>query len=111
VVLNDHWEDMRREGFISNRVFDALACGASVVSDRVSGIEDLAPGLVHTTGPDDGWQLLHDGLPTGSDPGVEERRRVAATVAADHSFAARASTLLEAALELVVSRERQTIRT
>jgi spore maturation protein CgeB len=32
IVLNDHWEDMRAEGFISNRIYDALACGAFVIS-------------------------------------------------------------------------------
>lgn len=111
VVLNDHWQDMRREGFISNRVFDALACGATVVSDRVAGIEDLAPGFVQTTGPDDDWQLLHDGLSAVADPRPDERLRVATSIAAEHSFHARASTLLAAVLELAVSRERQTIRT
>ena len=40
IVLSDHWEDMREEGFISNRVYDAVACGALVVSDRVDGIHE-----------------------------------------------------------------------
>jgi len=31
--LNDHWEDMRRFGFINNRVFDSLACGLPVLTD------------------------------------------------------------------------------
>lgn len=38
LVLNDHWPDMRDMGFVSNRIFDALACGVSVVSDNVAGI-------------------------------------------------------------------------
>ncbi len=33
ILLNDHWDDMRAEGIVSNRIFDALACGALVVSD------------------------------------------------------------------------------
>ncbi len=37
IVLNDHWDDMRDEGFISNRIYDALACGAFVISDRRRG--------------------------------------------------------------------------
>src|SRR5690606_31059764 len=41
VVLNDHWEDMRLEGFLSNRLFDAVASGARVISDEVSGLGDL----------------------------------------------------------------------
>lgn len=39
VVLNDHWEDMRNKGFMSNRAFDILASGGVVFSDYVPGIE------------------------------------------------------------------------
>jgi hypothetical protein len=39
VVLNDHWPEMRQRGFLSNRLYDALAFGACVVSDHVAGIE------------------------------------------------------------------------
>lgn len=41
VVLNDHWPSMRDWGFVSNRLFDAVACGAPSVSDPVLGIEAL----------------------------------------------------------------------
>ena len=34
VVLNDHWPDMAAKGFISNRVFDVLASGATLVTDQ-----------------------------------------------------------------------------
>lgn len=37
--LNDHWEDMRRFGFINNRVFDSLACGLPVLTDVFPEIE------------------------------------------------------------------------
>ena len=40
VVLNDHWEDMREYGYISNRVYDALACGTLVLSDDVPGLAE-----------------------------------------------------------------------
>lgn len=43
VVLADHWDDMRDRGYVSNRVFDVLAAGSLVVSDRVQGIADLIP--------------------------------------------------------------------
>jgi GT2 family glycosyltransferase len=48
IVLNDHWDDMRTEGFISNRVYDALACGAFVISDPVEGIDAEFDGAVPT---------------------------------------------------------------
>lgn len=47
IVLNDHWVDMAREGFFSNRLYDALACGAFVVSDHVEGLaQEFDDGLV-----------------------------------------------------------------
>ena len=39
VVLNDHWDDMRDKGFISNRIFDALACKSFIITDDVLGLE------------------------------------------------------------------------
>ena len=41
VVLNDHWPSMREWGFVSNRLFDLMACGTPAVSDAVPGIETL----------------------------------------------------------------------
>jgi GT2 family glycosyltransferase/spore maturation protein CgeB len=40
IVLCDHWDDMREHGFISNRIYDALACGATIVSDEVVGLAE-----------------------------------------------------------------------
>lgn len=37
VILNDHWVDMKAEGFVSNRIYDALASGAKVISDKPEG--------------------------------------------------------------------------
>jgi glycosyltransferase involved in cell wall biosynthesis len=48
VLLCDHWDDMRAGGFVSNRVFDALACGALIVSDRCEGLFELFGDAVIT---------------------------------------------------------------
>jgi len=40
-VMNDHHPDMARWGFVSFRLFDALASGGFVVSDRNCGIEGI----------------------------------------------------------------------
>ena len=40
IVLCDHWDDMRDHGFASNRLYDAVACGAVVVSDDVAMLDD-----------------------------------------------------------------------
>jgi spore maturation protein CgeB len=48
IVLNDHWDDMCEHGFASNRIYDAVACGALVVSDRLDGLEERFGGAVVT---------------------------------------------------------------
>ena len=41
ITLNDHYDDMRREGFVAVRVFDILASGGFCISDKNSGIEEI----------------------------------------------------------------------
>jgi hypothetical protein len=41
IVLADHWPDMARLGFVSNRVFDAAASGTFVLSDRLPGLDEV----------------------------------------------------------------------
>lgn len=46
IILNDHHEDMIREGFINPRILDVLASGGFVISDRVDGMDDIFAGSV-----------------------------------------------------------------
>lgn len=95
VVLNDHWPDMAREGFVSNRLFDAVAAGARVVSDDAEGLRDVFGAAVRVVhGPDEVAAVL------AMDPddivGDDTARRAAAVrIAAEHSFDARAATLID----------------
>ncbi|MCM1989274.1 CgeB family protein [Oceanirhabdus seepicola] len=43
VILNDHWADMLKYGFINNRTFDALACGLPIISDFNEELFKLFP--------------------------------------------------------------------
>src|SRR5690606_9501237 len=61
VVLNDHWDTMAHEGFVSNRIFDVLACGTTVVSDHLPEVDDLFDGLVPTwRSPDELGHVVAD---------------------------------------------------
>lgn len=57
ILLNDHWEDMRDENFPSNRLFDALACGTFVISDKILSADTLFEGSIVTY---DGIEDLND---------------------------------------------------
>jgi hypothetical protein len=96
LVLADHWDDMAAEGFVSNRIFDAVAAGARVVSDRVDGLEALFGGAVQTYDSLDDLAALAS--PDGrakTFPDGAERVTLAERVRAEHSFDARAARLLE----------------
>lgn len=41
IVLNDHRPDMKKYGFINNRIYDATAAGALVVSDYMPEIKEI----------------------------------------------------------------------
>ena len=41
ILLNDHCEDMREKGFISNRIFDGFASGALIISDHIKGADNI----------------------------------------------------------------------
>ena len=104
VVLNDHWADMARDGFVSNRLFDAVACGARVISDEVAGLAELFEGAVQTyRTPEDLARLAGPGRELAF-PDEERRLAIAARVAREHSFDARARQLMDAALAV---RDRQ----
>jgi len=98
VVLNDHWRDMAEQGFLSNRLFDAVAAGAAVVSDGATGLADVFGSSVRIyRDADDLGRILG---PDGVLPTTTERRDAAARIARDHSFRDRAEVLLSRVNEI-----------
>jgi spore maturation protein CgeB/GT2 family glycosyltransferase len=94
IVLNDHWNDMREHGYISNRIYDALACGALVLSDDVPGLtERFGDAVAVYRSAEELHELIERLL---ADP-AERRRRGEegrAAVLAHHTFAHRIDELL-----------------
>jgi O-antigen biosynthesis protein len=96
VLLNDHWDTMRAWGFVSNRLFDALACATPVVSDPMPEIATMFGGAVPTyRDPDELHALVTAAL---DDAGAARRRadRGRAQVLARHTFDHRARHLVDA---------------
>lgn len=104
IVLNDTWPDMAEHGFISNRLYDAAASGAFVVSDAVDGIAEEFDGGVATFS--DGEDLRATVRAFLDRP--EERARMAATARAAvlgrHTVDRRVAVLMDAIGPLVVAR-------
>jgi len=94
IVLCDHYDDMRDEGFISNRAYDALACGAFVISDRVPAIEEEFDGGLVTYGDADELERLVDRYLDDPDERRQLAERGRAAVLARHTFAHRVDTII-----------------
>ncbi|MFK8020919.1 MAG: glycosyltransferase [Pseudomonadales bacterium] len=94
VLLNDHWESMLDNGFISNRLFDAAACGATVVSDHIDGLEEIFLNTLYS------YDGSADGLKSTIELAIEEkhaktdaRLTLAKHIRDKHSFRARAQEI------------------
>lgn len=95
ISLNDHWPDMREAGFINNRIFDALACGLPIVSDRHPALERLFPDeVLYYSSREELVERLEQGFLSWS--GVAAATRSAQErVRLEYSFAQRADRLLD----------------
>lgn len=100
VVLNDHWPDMAREGFLSNRLFDAAATGTRVLSDPATGLDDVFGDVVRTYDSSEDLARILRAPREEAFPSVDERLALAARIAHEHSFDARAAVLIERARHL-----------
>jgi GT2 family glycosyltransferase/spore maturation protein CgeB len=102
VLLNDHWDNMAAAGILSNRLFDAAACGARIVSDAVEGIDEIFHGHVASYRDADDLNRLVTELLSEDAGAREARRELAREVIEKHSFAARVNRILSVVAELVV---------
>jgi spore maturation protein CgeB len=88
---------MAADGFLSNRLFDAVASGARVISDQAAGLTEVFGDAVVTySSPEQLGEILKAPLETVF---AERSRRIenSARIAAEHSFDVRAAELIEAA--------------
>ena len=103
IVLNDHHLDMRRDSFASNRLFDAAACGARILSDRIEDLEEIFSGLVVPFDDEHDLAALI-AKPYDAFPDNAARREIAARITADHSFERRAELLVDDAVRAILQR-------
>lgn len=104
VVLNDHWPSMRDSGLVSNRLFDAAACGATIVSDPARGIQEVFGDAVRTYSTVQELRAIVQDVLRNPEAAKARGRALAEQVRAEHSFERRAEVVLQTATELVAQR-------
>ncbi len=96
IVLNDHWDDMRAEGLICNRVYDALACGACVVSDDLPELHERFGDAIVTYRTPEQLRAQIDRLLADPAERAQHGARGRAQVLEQHTFRHRVDVLLDA---------------
>jgi glycosyl transferase family 1 len=95
ILLCDHWDDMRRHGFVSNRVFDALACETFILADDNEAIAEELPEAVPTYSSQADLREKLDCYLASPDQRRRMARRGRELVLAEHTVERRVERLLE----------------
>jgi hypothetical protein len=99
IVLNDHWPDMEREGFISNRIFDVALSGGFVISRDFKGSDVFGGDLVTYRSAKELGELCRKWLKSD----VSRRtmaKRLRQRVLTSHTFSHRVANLVAVIHEL-----------
>lgn len=100
IVLNDHRPDMRKRGFYSNRLFDAVASGARVLSDDVFGLEQFFEGAVKSYADSTDLHAICADENLGSWGTDDQIRDRSIAFGERHSFESRAQEMIQAVHQL-----------
>ncbi|MCH8505891.1 MAG: glycosyltransferase [Ectothiorhodospiraceae bacterium] len=95
ILLNDHWETMSRYGFLSNRLFDAAACGATIISDSVSGLEEVFGNHIITYSSGRELATLIPEVLKSKEFSQEKKLEFSQNIRNNHSFQKRIENMLE----------------
>jgi glycosyltransferase involved in cell wall biosynthesis len=94
-VLNDHWESMKDFGYISNRIYDALASGATVISDSFPELNRVFGSDVETYADKAEFIETAKRVLT-SEPDTARRLSKAYEILEDHTLDSRAAAIVSA---------------
>jgi len=95
VALNDHWGPMRPCGFINNRLYDTLACGAIPICDDIDITDPELRELVYQVrNPEEMKAAFNEILSLSEEAILERQNRARALIKPTYSFDAAASVIL-----------------
>ncbi len=93
LLLNDHWDSMRENGFLSNRLFDGSAVGTPILTDPVAGLAEIFGDTIATAAtPEDFAAQVRDCMERPA-RWLDRAARARAIVLGAHTFDHRAAIL------------------
>ena len=103
ILLNDHWQEMKDLDFPSNRLFDALACGTFVISDKIPSAETLFEDTIVTYENADDLDKKLEYYLSHEDERKELAERGREIVLKNHTFDNRVETVLDCLKNLTIT--------
>jgi GT2 family glycosyltransferase/spore maturation protein CgeB len=101
ILLNDHWDDMNKYAFVSNRLFDASACGTFIISDSNPGIAEIfGPGIIEEYQDLESLHHLLEVYLKHPMKRSSQAKKAIESVAEHHAFANRTKQMLSVVDEL-----------
>ncbi|PWJ12947.1 CgeB family protein [Jannaschia seohaensis] len=96
LLLNDHWDSMRDNGFLSNRLFDGSATGTPILTDPVAGLEAVFGDTIATASEPEAFAEIIRSCLDDPTPFLARAARAREIVLGAHTFDHRAATLAAA---------------
>lgn len=93
LLLNDHWDSMRSNGFLSNRLFDGSATATPILSDDVVGLSEVFGDTIATAETSEDFAQHVQNCMDDPDTWLERAERARQIVYAAHTFDHRAQQL------------------
>lgn len=95
VLLNDHWDTMRDFGFLSNRLFDASAAGAFIITDAVRGLSEVFGDAIEVVSDAEELKRKIEYYLAHPEARAEHAARARKIVLENHTFEHRAAEISE----------------
>lgn len=86
LLLNDHWDSMRDNGFLSNRLFDGSAVATPILTDPVRGLEKVFGDTIAVAADAESFRRAVESCLTDPPAWQEKAQRACDIVRNGHSF-------------------------
>lgn len=110
ILLNDHWESMRENGFLSNRLFDGSAMAAPIVSDPVAGLADVFGDAIPVAEDADSFGRIIEDCIANPTHYLKRAERARDIVLAAHTFDHRATEIARKVDQIAARKRRKSGR-
>lgn len=104
LLLNDHWDSMRDNGFLSNRLFDGSAVGTPLLTDPVAGLDEVFGDTIPVARDAESFRLAVTDCLANPAAWGDRAARARAIVRSAHSFEHRSIEILQMIRRIVARR-------